>query len=238
MGWPLKRWPGSAGVSSVSVERKERHLALTPVWKSIADVHIAAGIDPAAGAVQAAKAHAAKTGVTACSYITGSAYSLPFDDEHFDGVVSSDVLEHLEDVPACLGEIFRVLKPGGVFVFDTISRTTFSWYYTVLIPQHLLRIMPRDAHDWRMYITPEELRRALKQAGFEVSSDAERPEWRGMGPTIRWPHQALWRAMRNRSLIGAIGPWQQVSGTSLQGLNASYLGWARKPGQVPRAQLL
>lgn len=158
-----------------------------------------------------------------------SASTLPFENEHFDGVVSSDVLEHLEDVPTCLQEIFRVLKPGGVFTFDTINRTVFSWYYTVLIPQHLLRIMPQHAHDWRMYITPKELRTALKAAGFEVSADDDSPEWRGMGPTIRWPHQALWRTFKKRSLIGAIGPWKQVSPSSVQGLNASYLGWARKP---------
>ncbi|CAO1615513.1 unnamed protein product [Sympodiomycopsis kandeliae] len=188
------------------------------------------GLDPAAGAIRSANQHATARGVSSVSYQVGSAYLLPFDSNTFHGAVSSDVLEHLEDVPACLAEIFRVMKPGGIFTFDTINRTIFSWYYTIVIPQHLLRIMPRDAHDWRMYITPDELRSALLQAGFEIEDGS--PAWRGMGPTIRLPHQALWRTMKQRSLLGAIGPWQQVSANGLQTLNASYLGWARKPNSA------
>lgn len=41
-----------------------------------------------------------------------SAYDLPFATATFDGVVCSDVLEHLLDVPRALSEIARVLKPG------------------------------------------------------------------------------------------------------------------------------
>jgi SAM-dependent methyltransferase len=40
---------------------------------------------------------------------------LPFRDESMSAVVMLDVLEHLQDPAACLGEVRRVLKPGGVF---------------------------------------------------------------------------------------------------------------------------
>jgi SAM-dependent methyltransferase len=39
--------------------------------------------------------------------------TLPFDDAHFDGVVSFEVFEHVFNLPEMLGEIHRVLKPGG-----------------------------------------------------------------------------------------------------------------------------
>lgn len=80
-----------------------------------------------------------------------SAFELPYPTNTFSGVVSSDVLEHLDDVTSALDEVYRVLKPGGVFVFDTINRTLYSWFTTILVAQQWLRYIPQDAHDWRLY---------------------------------------------------------------------------------------
>lgn len=40
---------------------------------------------------------------------------LPYGDATFDRVVVVHVLEHLPDLPGCLDEVKRVLKPGGIF---------------------------------------------------------------------------------------------------------------------------
>ena len=48
-------------------------------------------------------------------FIKGSAYSLPFPDESIDLIVCSEVLEHLHEYNDAVGEIHRVLKPGGKF---------------------------------------------------------------------------------------------------------------------------
>jgi SAM-dependent methyltransferase len=40
-------------------------------------------------------------------------YRLPFEDDHFDIVVSTSVLEHVQNPEECMTEISRVLKPGG-----------------------------------------------------------------------------------------------------------------------------
>lgn len=40
-------------------------------------------------------------------------YRLPFEDSTFDWVVSSQVLEHVQDYPDALSEIHRILKKGG-----------------------------------------------------------------------------------------------------------------------------
>jgi len=44
----------------------------------------------------------------------GSIYELPFQDESFDCVIISEVLEHLHEDDRALAEVRRVLKPGGV----------------------------------------------------------------------------------------------------------------------------
>ena len=41
---------------------------------------------------------------------------LPFEDESFDVVVAGELLEHVRDPAELVGEVRRVLRPGGTFV--------------------------------------------------------------------------------------------------------------------------
>ncbi len=43
---------------------------------------------------------------------------LPFDDESFDVVFCNHVLEHIEDDTKAMKELYRILKPGGMGVFQ------------------------------------------------------------------------------------------------------------------------
>lgn len=54
----------------------------------------------------------------------GSAYDLDFGQSSFDAVVSSDVIEHLEDVPKYLSEIKRVVTNRGIVVLSTPVKYT------------------------------------------------------------------------------------------------------------------
>lgn len=45
--------------------------------------------------------------------IPGDAFRLPFRDRAFDRVIAAEVLEHLADDVGAMGELARVLKPGG-----------------------------------------------------------------------------------------------------------------------------
>jgi ubiquinone/menaquinone biosynthesis C-methylase UbiE len=42
--------------------------------------------------------------------------ALPFEDNTFDLVMSSLSLHWINDLPACMTEVMRVLKPNGAFV--------------------------------------------------------------------------------------------------------------------------
>jgi len=48
-------------------------------------------------------------------FLKGSAYELPFENNTFDLIVCSEVLEHLHEYNDAIKEIYRVLKPGGKF---------------------------------------------------------------------------------------------------------------------------
>ena len=125
------------------------------------------GIDPSEQSLQTARAHAQQQGL-AIDYHCGFGDSLPFETASFDVVSCCDVLEHIEDWSATLSEIARVLKPGGLFLFDTINRTAYSWLVNIFLAQDFppTRFMPRNLHVWNMFITPDELNAGMARHGL------------------------------------------------------------------------
>lgn len=108
----------------------------------------------------------------------GNIYALPFPDDWFDGVILSEILEHIDDDVAGLREVRRVLKPGGVvaitvpnanypFLWDPINKTLETLFRTKIRRGPLAGIW---ANHVRLY-TREQLRAAVEQAGFAVEAE-------------------------------------------------------------------
>ncbi|MBE9160411.1 3-demethylubiquinone-9 3-O-methyltransferase [Nodosilinea sp. LEGE 06152] len=125
------------------------------------------GLDQSAQCIQAAQDHAVAGGLP-ITYSCGVAEALPFEAATFDVVVCVDVLEHVVNPQQAVAEISRVLRPGGVFCFDTINRTVRSRLVMIWLLETILRQIPVGIHDWKKFITPQELRAILTQAGFGV----------------------------------------------------------------------
>lgn len=123
------------------------------------------GIDPAKEAIAAARSHAAQSGLD-IRYDTGMGEALPYDDAAFDAVVCVDVLEHVSDLEQVLQGVARVLKPGGLFFYDTINRNVVARLATITVAEDLLGLLPKGTHDPAMYIKPGELEDGLRQAGL------------------------------------------------------------------------
>jgi ubiquinone/menaquinone biosynthesis C-methylase UbiE len=73
-------------------------------------------VDPNPGMSRIAQRRIAGSGIEVDQRAM-SGEALPFEDETFDSVVSTWTLCSISDVRRALGEVYRVLKPGGRFVF-------------------------------------------------------------------------------------------------------------------------
>ncbi|HEX4348532.1 MAG TPA: bifunctional 2-polyprenyl-6-hydroxyphenol methylase/3-demethylubiquinol 3-O-methyltransferase UbiG [Vicinamibacterales bacterium] len=126
------------------------------------------GVDPSASSLETARHHATASGLQ-IQYEAGTAERLPYADASVDVLFCCDVLEHVHDVHATIAEFARVLKPGGVFCYDTLNRTFVSWLIAIKVWQDWTRyaFMPRNLHVWRMFIKPQELTALLSENGFE-----------------------------------------------------------------------
>lgn len=133
------------------------------------------GVDPSAGAIAAARRQAASTGRD-IAYVVAPGERLPFRGAAFDIVVCVDVLEHVDDMPRVIAEIRRILAPEGLFLFDTINRTSIAAFVMVTLGERVIRLLPPGAHDPARFVRPGDLRRVLERAGFRVGGFA------GLGP--------------------------------------------------------
>lgn len=91
-----------------------------------------------------------------------AAEALNYEAESFDVVLSFDVLEHIAEVDRHVSEVFRVLRPGGYYLFQTPNK------YTNIIFETLQTKSLR----WRRYHpslhSSAQLRRRLQKHGFHV----------------------------------------------------------------------
>ena len=84
----------------------------------------------------------------------GDVGDLPFKGNHFQLVLATDIIEHVEEAPA-LKELFRVLAPDGTALF------------TVPAFQMLWGLQDELSHHKRRYTKPQ-VERAIKNAGFKI----------------------------------------------------------------------
>ena len=86
------------------------------------DVKSVTGIDPSRRLLSIAGKEAEHVPFE-CNLVPGTADQLPYDDKRFDTVVTTWSLCSIANVEAALGEMRRVLKPGGALLFIEHGRS-------------------------------------------------------------------------------------------------------------------
>jgi demethylmenaquinone methyltransferase / 2-methoxy-6-polyprenyl-1,4-benzoquinol methylase len=135
------------------------------------------GIDQSAEMLAAGRERVAQAGLAERIELReGRAESLPFADAEFDALTFTYLLRYVDDVPATLRELARVVRPGGVVAMQEFG-----------LPRGVWRPL------WELYV-----RIGLPGAGAVIA-----PGWHEvgsfLGPSIRnfwkeWPEQKLLKA--------------------------------------------
>lgn len=184
---------------------------------------VTTGIDPSDQSLNTAINHAKASGLY-IKYDNGTGEQLPYSDKSFDCVFCCDVLEHVRDLQKVISEISRVLKPNGIFFYDTLNRTIISKIVAIKIWQEWKRwaFMPPNLHVWEMFIKPDEIKSLLSINSFDWK------EHRGTQPNVSIPKMLNY--LRRR----AKGEWSYADlGKNFRlmessDMNILYMGYAIK----------
>jgi 2-polyprenyl-6-hydroxyphenyl methylase/3-demethylubiquinone-9 3-methyltransferase len=183
------------------------------------------GVDPSEVSVRTAHQHARSSGLR-IGYVVACGEQLPLKSESVEVAYCCDVMEHVSELDRVIAEAARVLKPNGVYLFDTLNRTFASKVVAIKLLQdwRLTRIIDTELHSWAMFITPIELGEALRHQGLRLG------EITGLGPRAGKLSllRNFYRARRGTISFGQLSDLMNVG--QINSTAISYLGYARKPG--------
>jgi 2-polyprenyl-6-hydroxyphenyl methylase/3-demethylubiquinone-9 3-methyltransferase len=124
------------------------------------------GIDAAPRNIPVAVLHAEQAEL-AIDYRHATAEDLVAEGARFDVLLNMEVVEHVPDPLAYLTACASLLEPGGLMIASTINRNPKSFALAIVGAEHVMRWLPRGTHDWRRFITPDELDDLISRAGLE-----------------------------------------------------------------------
>ena len=110
-------------------------------------------------------------------FVQGNSCALPFGDNTFDKIFSTEVLEHIPDDHQALREIHRILKPGGRLIITVPNHNypllwdPINWVLEAATGSHIKSGF--WAGLWNMHLRlyyPEEIEAVIKKAGLKIIS--------------------------------------------------------------------
>lgn len=136
------------------------------------------GLDPWAAALKRARSKARALGITNIELVEGCAEAMPFEDHHFDLLVSNNGLNNVSDVKACFGECSRVARSRAQLVMTVNLPGTFALFYELLEMIFEERRWTVSVEAMRVHIASkskplEEWKKLLEGADFTVRKTKE-----------------------------------------------------------------
>lgn len=123
------------------------------------------GIDAESHAIEAAKTHAQNNNLQVDFIATPIE---EYDSQPFDAVTCMEMLEHVQNPELVLEHCKRLLKPEGILMVSTISRTMKAYASAILAAEYVLGLLPRQTHDYAKFILPSELAAIARQVGLSL----------------------------------------------------------------------
>lgn len=129
------------------------------------------GIDASERNIAIAELHAEQSGLD-IDYRATTSEALAESRATFDVVLNMEVVEHVDNVPLYLKSCADLVSPGGLLFTATINRTARAYALAILGAEYVLRWLPRGTHDWKKFLTPEEIKALTGRFGLRNVDEA------------------------------------------------------------------
>ncbi len=145
------------------------------------------GIDESENLINIAKLHSKRMGLK-INYKCMDIENLIKLKKKYDVIVALELLEHVNNVEHFCELIIKLLKNEGIIILSTINRTILSKFFVIEIAENIIKKIPKGTHDYKKFITPEQLRAIFEKYTYEINNI------KGM----TWsPISNTWRLTRN-----------------------------------------
>lgn len=125
------------------------------------------GIDMNKSVIDVAKLHLLESGLQA-EYLAVSAEELAAQHPAaYDVVTCLEMLEHVPDPAAVVQACAALTKPGGQVFFSTLNRHPKAYLFAIIGAEYLLKMLPKNTHDYAKFIRPSELSEWVRAAGLQ-----------------------------------------------------------------------
>ena len=125
-------------------------------------------IDASPELIAVAAAHARAAGVVVDYRVALAAELAASCAGTFDLVTCLELLEHVPDPDALMGDLARLLKPGGELVVSTLNRGPRAYLLGIVAAEYLFGLVPRGTHDYAQFIRPAELAASARRHGLTL----------------------------------------------------------------------
>lgn len=130
------------------------------------------GIDMSEAALNIAKLHQHESG-TEVEYLQIAAEDIAAQRAGFYDIVTCfELLEHVPDPSSIISACAQLVKPGGYLFFSTINRNVKSYLFAIVGAEYLLKLLPKNTHDFSKFIRPSEFAAWARKAGLTVKDFA------------------------------------------------------------------
>ena len=124
------------------------------------------GIDAVMKNIKSAQIHANQNNLN-INYMLSAVEELQ-KNKKYDVILNLEVIEHVDNPKIFISKSCDLVNQSGLMFIATINKTIFSIVFAKYLAEYVLGFLPKGTHDWKKFLTPEDVYAMLLKNNFEV----------------------------------------------------------------------